>query len=254
VPVVFTISGGGDGPNPKPNPAPGPGPQPPVPQPPGPEPVFNPPLGAKEPTLRKGDKSADGWVEFLQQQLNVHLGLNTVQVDGNYGAKTEQAVRAFQKKLGIQVDGTVGNQTWAALRDKPAEAPSSDGRTPHTFVEHGPEARWDTDTQAAIYSTSTDELLLFCTSVGDDTKIDDFTVTIRVTPPKSPAKTTTAKIGPPDTRTKTDQGDPYTVKVPNFKKTFPAKDANAKMEDYIIEAYFDPKLGSDFFRGAPTVA
>jgi peptidoglycan hydrolase-like protein with peptidoglycan-binding domain len=241
VPVVFTISGGGT--------APGPGPQPP---PPGPEPSFNPPSGSKEPTLRKGDKSPDGWVEFLQNLLSTHG--QTVTVDGTFGSKTEAAVKAFQKKAGIQVDGTVGNQTWAALRDKPAEGPSTDGRTPHTFVEHGPEARWDSDKKDAVFLTVSDELLIFCTSVGDDTKIDDFTATVRVTPPKTNAKTVTVKIGPPTGGTKTGQGIPYAVKLPNFKKSFPATDPNAKLEDYTIEAFFDPKLGSDLFKGTIDVA
>jgi peptidoglycan hydrolase-like protein with peptidoglycan-binding domain len=257
VPVVFTISGGGAAPGPGPQPPPGPGPQPPPgpgpqPPPPGPEPGFNPPSGSKEPTLRKGDKSPDGWVEFLQNLLNTHG--QKVSVDGTFGAKTEAAVKAFQKQAGIQVDGTAGNQTWAALRDKPAEGPSTDGRTPHTFVEHGPEARWDSDKKDAVYLAVSDELLIFCTSVGDDTKIDDFTATVRVTPPNTKSKTVTVKIGPPTGGTKTGQGVPYTVKVPNFKKSFPATDPNAKFEDFTVEAFFDSKLGTDLFKGNIDVA
>lgn len=262
VPVAFTISGGGAAPapgpqppGPGPQPPPGPGPQPPPapgPQPPAPEPAFNPPSGSKEPTLRKGDKSPDGWVEFLQNLLNTHG--QKVSVDGSFGAKTEAAVRAFQKQAGIQVDGTVGNQTWAALRDKPAEAPSTDGRAPHTFVEHGPEARWDSDKKDAVFLAVSDELLIFCTSVGDDPKIDDFTATVRVTPPNTPSKTVTVKIGPPTGGTKTGEGIPYAVKLPNFKKSFPAKDPNAKLEDFTVEAFFDSKLGSDLFKGNIDVA
>jgi len=256
VPVVFTISGGGAGPAPQPGPQPGPLPQPqpgPAPGPaPGPEPAFNPPSGSREPTLRKGDKSPDGWVEFLQNLLNTHG--QKVTVDGTFGGKTEAAVKAFQKQAGIQVDGTVGNQTWAALRDKPAEGPSTDGRKPHTFVEHGPEARWDSDKKDAVFLAVSDELLIFCTSVGDDTKIDDFTATVRVTPPNTKSKTVTVKIGPPSGATKTGQGVPYVVKLPNFKKTFPADDPNAKLEDFTVEAFFDPKLGSDLFKGTIDVA
>jgi hypothetical protein len=154
VPVSFIISGGGGGGS---NPVP-PVPVPPVPVPPVPpeeEPEFLKPPGSRQPTLRLNDKSEDGWVEFLQQQLNIHLGLNTVEVDGKFGQKTLAAVRAFQKKLGIQVDGTVGNQTWAALRGAPSEAPSTDGRKPHTFVEKGPEARWDNERDNAVYLAST---------------------------------------------------------------------------------------------------
>jgi hypothetical protein len=76
-----------------------------------------------------------------------------------------------------------------------------------------------------------------------------------VTPPNTKTKTIKVKIGPPDGRTATDQGDPYTVKVPNFKKQCPALDKNgkpdpsAKVEDYSIEAFFDKELGPDLFKG-----
>lgn len=35
--------------------------------------------------------------------------------DGDFGEKTEKAVRAFQKLFGLEVDGEIGCQTWAAL-------------------------------------------------------------------------------------------------------------------------------------------
>lgn len=36
-------------------------------------------------------------------------------VDGSFGAKTEEAVKAFQKKHNLTVDGVVGPQTWNAI-------------------------------------------------------------------------------------------------------------------------------------------
>lgn len=39
----------------------------------------------------------------------------TLVVDGVYGAATEAAVRSFQEGAGLQVDGIVGPDTWAAL-------------------------------------------------------------------------------------------------------------------------------------------
>ena len=49
-------------------------------------------------------------------------------VDGIFGAETAAAVREFQRKNGLPVDGLVGPATWAALGlgSGTASAPSSD--------------------------------------------------------------------------------------------------------------------------------
>jgi N-acetylmuramoyl-L-alanine amidase len=49
-------------------------------------------------------------VKEIQQRLK-DWGYYTGNVDGNYGANTQDAVIAFQKKHGITVDGIVGAQT-----------------------------------------------------------------------------------------------------------------------------------------------
>ena len=100
----------------------------------------------------------------------------------------------------------------------------------------------------AAYDKSSDILSIFVTNVGEG-KIDDFFATVRITPPGTKSKTVKVKIGPPDIKTKTGQGDSHSVKLPNFKKTFPAKDPNANMEDYLVEAFFDKELGPDLFKG-----
>jgi peptidoglycan hydrolase-like protein with peptidoglycan-binding domain len=46
------------------------------------------------------------------KQLQAKVG---VVVDGNFGAKTEAAVRAFQRAHGLVPDGIVGPKTWVAL-------------------------------------------------------------------------------------------------------------------------------------------
>ncbi|WP_081412178.1 peptidoglycan-binding protein [Alicyclobacillus herbarius] len=53
-------------------------------------------------------------VKEIQQQLN-KLGFNCGTVDGQFGQKTESAVKAFQKAKGLTQDGQVGPQTWSAL-------------------------------------------------------------------------------------------------------------------------------------------
>ena len=61
--------------------------------------------------LRKGDKGDD--VRLLQHRLNL-LGWQLTE-DGIWGIKTDQAVRNYQYKAGLTVDGIVGPKTQAAL-------------------------------------------------------------------------------------------------------------------------------------------
>lgn len=72
------------------------------------EPADQPGGPAGRPTLRRpmtGD---------LVKQVQAKLG---VAADGNFGPKTEAAVRAFQRDQGLVPDGIVGPKTWAALDD-----------------------------------------------------------------------------------------------------------------------------------------
>lgn len=61
--------------------------------------------------LKRGSKGTE--VGQLQTKLKIH-GFNIV-VDHDFGDKTEQAVRAFQRQSGLMVDGKVGDATWEAL-------------------------------------------------------------------------------------------------------------------------------------------
>lgn len=63
-------------------------------------------------TLRKG--STGNQVKTVQRILN-DLGYNAGTVDGDFGSKTEAAVKKFQKAKGLDVDGVVGRNTWSAL-------------------------------------------------------------------------------------------------------------------------------------------
>lgn len=53
-------------------------------------------------------------IKQIQQKLK-NWGYYEGEVDGIFGYKTETAVKKFQEKNGLKVDGKVGNQTFAAL-------------------------------------------------------------------------------------------------------------------------------------------
>jgi GH25 family lysozyme M1 (1,4-beta-N-acetylmuramidase) len=71
--------------------------------------------GTNEPTLTEGATGAA--VKTLQTRLNVWGA--TLTVDGDFGAATLAAVKAFQARQGLTVDGIVGPATWAALNKDP---------------------------------------------------------------------------------------------------------------------------------------
>ena len=71
---------------------------------------------ADPPLLRSG---TSGWrVKQLQRRLKIH-GFDVGGIDGDFGPKTEQQVRAFQKSRDIEVDGVVGPMTWKMLNKAP---------------------------------------------------------------------------------------------------------------------------------------
>jgi peptidoglycan hydrolase-like protein with peptidoglycan-binding domain len=71
-----------------------------------PKPILIPVGDEKRPTLRRG---AEG---KLVEEIQAKVG---VKVDGDFGPKTEAAVRAFQREAGLVPDGIVGPRTWASL-------------------------------------------------------------------------------------------------------------------------------------------
>lgn len=64
------------------------------------------------PVLKKGSKGDP--VKALQGILNA-LGHNCGTIDGSFGNKTLTAVKSFQEASGLEVDGSVGKNTWKAL-------------------------------------------------------------------------------------------------------------------------------------------
>lgn len=73
------------------------------------------------PPLRKGSSGRD--VSTLQRALTSH-GFSTKGVDGAFGNNTEAAVRAFQARQGLTIDGVVGSGTAGALNGGRAAAPA----------------------------------------------------------------------------------------------------------------------------------
>ena len=92
------------------------------------EPTAAPP---KDDTLKEGSKGDA--VKKLQQRLK-DLGYYNYTCDSSYGYRTVEAVKAFQKRNGLTVDGVAGESTLKKLnsssavpaKDAPTAAPSKD--------------------------------------------------------------------------------------------------------------------------------
>lgn len=71
--------------------------------------------------LREGSRGSE--VKTVQQKLKA-WGYYSGEVDGIFGPQTTAAVKSFQRKNGLAVDGVVGRETYAALG---MAAPASSG-------------------------------------------------------------------------------------------------------------------------------
>ena len=84
--------------------------------------------------LRTG--STGSAVEQVQFWLNTlaqyESALPSLSVDGRYGAATASAVRAFQRRYGLTVDGVVGRETWNAIYNE-FRSIQSDNGTPNAY-------------------------------------------------------------------------------------------------------------------------
>lgn len=74
---------------------------------------------AEMPTVRLGSRG--NTVKFLQCYLNLYG--NSLSVDGQFGAGTQNAVIKFQRDNGLTADGIVGRNTWRKLLMQDATLP-----------------------------------------------------------------------------------------------------------------------------------
>jgi peptidoglycan hydrolase-like protein with peptidoglycan-binding domain len=84
-------------------------------------------IGGAHPTLRRG--SSGSAVRDLQLLLRTR-GFDPGSIDGAFGARTDAAVRSFQRARGLAADGIVGSNTWSALPAGPGPRPPAPGTSP----------------------------------------------------------------------------------------------------------------------------
>ena len=70
--------------------------------------------------LKRGDNNEN--VKLLQ----IKLGLEPI---GNFGPKTEDAVKAYQSKNGLSPDGVVGDTTWNKIMEVSVPKPVPEKKT-----------------------------------------------------------------------------------------------------------------------------
>lgn len=77
-------------------------------------PAVTVPAGTTFPTIKLGD-SGDH-VKLVQRFLWGSARAKTMPIYGTFEKKTDKAVRAYQRMRGLDVDGRVGRDTWAPIR------------------------------------------------------------------------------------------------------------------------------------------
>jgi uncharacterized protein (TIGR02594 family) len=92
--------------------------------------------------LAKGSRGPA--VSAAQGLLNKHGASPRLRQDGDFGQKTDLAVKAYQSRAGLTPDGVIGPRTWARLTAPTQQAPARSGaaappvRTPAPAVQLPP--------------------------------------------------------------------------------------------------------------------
>lgn len=66
-------------------------------------------------TLNELKKGSRGEQVKTIQRLLAHMGYSKSSIDGDFGVNTDKGVRAYQKAMGLTVDGVIGGNTWNKL-------------------------------------------------------------------------------------------------------------------------------------------
>lgn len=95
--------------------------------------------------LAKGQYSTN--VKYLQQFLN-WAGFNCGTPDGSFGTNTENALKAFQKAVGLEADGKAGSKTIAAAKQykKETKVTSVANSTTKKVTKKAYTGKWPTKT------------------------------------------------------------------------------------------------------------
>ena len=122
--------------------------------------------------LKKGMVGQD--VKALQELLiQLEYDLSKYGADGDFGSETEAAVKSFQKKAGVKVDGKYGDETHKALMDAVADDDEGKGNVdeddqPATETPDAP-AEPDTSTESTPETTPVKTVLI---SAGNGGKVN----------------------------------------------------------------------------------
>ena len=113
-------------------------------------------MGTTYSQLKYGSSGSD--VKKLQTYLN-QVGNYGLDVDGQYGPKTQEAVKKYQSSNNLTVDGIAGNQTWGSLSNAVAKLSAGSSNTGNTGASTGsatPETPAAPDYSQYSYDPSTD--------------------------------------------------------------------------------------------------